>query len=167
MKKIIILGLLLLSSVAFGETISCVTGAFPTTSMTLEDHSNGGYVLSVLHHNGVKFAPIHEGIVTTHDIDFLKRKSKIVLGLGESYQLHFLKDECSRPGERILCHSNRKVKVKDVELLSFGVSFYRERLSSPYGEFLSWKARSHVRTNGDPIVHQFLMEYQETDCIQR
>ena len=54
----------------------------PTTSVSVETVEEKVY-LRVLHHNGLKFAPIHSGVITLHDIPYLEKKGGLFARMGE------------------------------------------------------------------------------------
>jgi len=113
MKSIFLTALFALSSVshAVAEKVEfkCVSG-FPTTSFFVKTEGKD-VLVRVIHHNGTKYAPIHEGIVVPNDIDLIKSRAELLAKLGEDFTFRFPLEECSAnsPGQMVCFAGDTKV----------------------------------------------------------
>ncbi len=77
----------------------CVTST-PTTSFIAK--TTGDEVrLTVIHHNGVKYMPIHQGIVVPADFPLLQKKAEVMQKLGDRIELVFEKKHCKKYGDKL------------------------------------------------------------------
>lgn len=153
------------AELAVKSKIQCLTGAMLTTSYSLLESNSGDFELHAIHHNGVKYAPIHSGTITSSDFNYLKKKSKVIINMGESFIVKFNKNECQFKPEHTICHTNRSITVGKESLSSFGFSLFKETLNNPYGEFSNWNFRTYMNSKKNPVVYHQTMDYQPNDCI--
>lgn len=112
MLKALILSLLF-SPLALAEdepaavNFRCVTSS-PTTSFIAE--TKGEEVrLIVLHHNGVKYMPIHQGIIVPADLPLLAQKAEVMQKLGDRFEMVFEKKGCKTYGKNLFSCGNGRV----------------------------------------------------------
>ncbi len=65
----------------------CIT-EFPTTSFIGQTES-GKFKVRLVHSNGVKYMPIHAGLVTIEDLKIISQKAEILKNLGEISEFEF------------------------------------------------------------------------------
>lgn len=85
----------------------CVTSN-PTTSFIAR--TTGEEVrLTIIHHNGVKYMPIHQGIVVPADFPLLQKKAEVMQKLGDRVEMVFEKKNCKKYGDTLFSCGQGKV----------------------------------------------------------
>jgi hypothetical protein len=118
MKKTIFLSLLLSAS-AFAApkklNFSCMT-SMPTTTFELRTVGDK-VVLKTIHHNGVAFMPIHEGIVVPHDFSYLQSVSEHLTVMGDENEFRFPISKCEVYGKGLMsCHGGERKVFGEYEM---------------------------------------------------
>ncbi len=144
--------------------VTCWTKSFPTTSVNLFKNSNNKFQLNVTHHNGVKFAPIHKGVITSHDLKHLKKKSEVFTSLGDRYSVQFEFNNCEQKDGYLSCYTRDQDNLNNKGLRNYSFRLYRETVLSNGYEFNHWSAHFDVMINGDNLVYNSVMQYQQDDC---
>jgi hypothetical protein len=73
--------------------MTCVT-ELPTT--TIEATQDGDIVnMHVFHHNGAKYAPITDSVLTPSDITGLQERADMILKLGDEWSFHWRRSGCN------------------------------------------------------------------------
>lgn len=85
----------------------CIT-SMPTTSF-LAATSGEEVRLTVIHHNGVKYMPIHRGIVVPADFPLLQKKAEVMQKLGDRFEMVFEKKNSRHYGAKLYGCSQGKV----------------------------------------------------------
>lgn len=115
--------------------IFCQT-ELPTTSMHLSQTEDGKFRLQVTHHNGEKYAPIHNGIITFNDIGHLELKGKLVQQIGSEYTIDFEAKNCSIVDPEInevTCYKRTPTKLGDLTVKSLSFHNY-QKVSKLFGQ---------------------------------
>ena len=111
MLRIAIVSLLLSPSALAAEDVAvnfrCIT-SMPTTSY-LASTKGEEVRLTVIHHNGVKYMPIHRGIVVPADFPLLQNKAEVMQKLGDRFEMVFEKKNCRTYGKKLFGCSQGKV----------------------------------------------------------
>jgi hypothetical protein len=119
--KLTILGLFtfLISSAGAMPDFQCITGV-PTTSAVVQ--KDGAKVwLEFIHHNGVKFAPIHAGIITANDLPFISEKGQLLAKMGNSIRVPFELLNCKVHEEgNYHCFNNTPLTIGALDVSSYG-----------------------------------------------
>lgn len=108
--------------------IFCQT-EFPTTSMLFSPSDNGQYRLRVTHHNGVKYAPIHKGLVTFNDLSYIERKGKLIQQMGAEYVIDFQAEDCSLVDQKlneIVCYKRTPTTLGELTVQTLSFRNYQE-----------------------------------------
>lgn len=143
--------------------VNCMT-QYPTTSMFFYPNPEiEGYSLRVIHHNGVKWMPIHKGIITLNDLQYLNVKGNQLARLGREYTLHFKKENCRliEAGE-LACYGREPVQIGEERVETYSFHNYNEKSRLYQQDFVT-----HVMSLGIRIGNQGLsqtMDYAPTDC---
>lgn len=85
----------------------CVTSP-PTTSF-VADTTGEEVKLTIVHHNGTQYMPIHQGIVVPADFPLLQKKSEVMQKLGERVEMVFEKKNCKKYGDKLYSCGQGKV----------------------------------------------------------
>jgi hypothetical protein len=80
-------------------TVTC-KGARPTTTFMVftEDKTVG---VEVVHHNGLEFMPIHQGIIVPQDLPILQQRAVAMMKLGSYARFNFSADKCKSFGDML------------------------------------------------------------------
>lgn len=135
-KLTFILPVIFLATSAYGDKIlmTCMT-EFPTTSYQLVEVEEG-YRLTVLHHNGTKYLPLHSGVITPNDLPLLIKRAETMKKMGKLSNVLFKNEECSKKGVIWNCFSRRSAKLGELEVES--VSFQMGHFKKDY-EGYKWE----------------------------
>jgi len=132
--------------------INCMTSPATTTMFFYPNEAVGGYSLRVIHHNGVKWMPIHKGTITINDLQTIDERGNQLVRLGAEYFFHFKREDCRliEPGE-LVCYGRTPVQIGEqrVETYSFHNYDVKTRL---YGQDFV----THVMSLGIRIGNQIL-----------
>ncbi len=98
----------------------CFTNPLSTSMVatSLEDK----ILFRVIHHNGVKYTPIHFGAVTPQDLKKLEFKANLLAKLGDQFEVSFPKKKCSvfsHQGYECFSEGPGKIGGLDVDGYSF------------------------------------------------
>jgi hypothetical protein len=138
----------------------------PTTSISVEN-LEGRVTLRMIHHNGLKFAPIHSGVITLNDIPFIEKKGSLFSKMGEHLVLEFDLARCKKHQEgNYSCYNSNPATIGELEVKSFGFQTYKST-SELYGmRFESLLFRLNV-TVGNRSLSSTIEYSLPSDCIIR
>lgn len=157
--------LALLSTTAFAAepiNLLCVT-EIPTTSFVAETK---GDVLTIrlIHHNGVKFMPIHNGLITPYDLGTLSDRADVIADLGEDLNFEIPLDKCEAQDNYLFnCFKSmpsKKINGHDVSIWSVYTS--RTVDQSFAGEFKY--IQTSIAIDVDGKSYHLPMKYGENEC---
>jgi hypothetical protein len=140
------------------------TSKMPTTSFILEEQG-AEMVLTMIHHNGVDFMPIHQGIIVPHDLGFLAEKAKILTRLGSRNEFRFPRSRCTSYGAGLLSCSRgerKNIGGLDVEALNIMTSVNTRKVFDEKIEYYGVNLSLNVA--GNPPVSELSMEYATDEC---
>jgi hypothetical protein len=143
--------------------INCMT-QYPTTTMFFYPNEDvGGFSLRVIHHNGIKWMPIHKGTITLNDLYTLNIRGNQLALLGSAYTLDFKKENCRliESGE-LTCFSRTPVQIGEQTVESYSFHNYDVKTRLYQQDFVT-----HVMSLGIRVGNQILnqsMDYNPMDC---
>lgn len=107
MKKILAMSLLslLIHAQAADLNLGCVTET-PTTTFVAETR-NGVVQFDLYHHNGVKFMPIHSGVITPNDLGTLSDRASLLADLGDHLSFTMPAESCQVEGSLFHCFGSQ------------------------------------------------------------
>lgn len=176
--------LYILSSIASAKSWThqnglCVTSPFATTSFafTTEELSNersGGserkdlkeqrVKVSVVHHNGLEYAPFWDSPVVSADLKMLSEKAKMILQLGSELKTSWSAKDCQWTGvNKVACVGTGdrvKANSKTIEPWAFYTAVIQD--SSFAGDFTYIQATLLFYIEGQKYI--FTAKYPESDC---
>lgn len=149
------------AATAQAENWQCYTEPL-TTSFVAEDLGEE-YQLTVLHHNGVKYMPIHSGIITPSDLTYLKAQGEVLTKLGDRFTLKFKKENCKNYGEwRFSCFTRETTKIGSLEVQSAHLSTSTNLQQIFDYEFREVEVHLSLRIEGRS--HSIPMKFSDTQC---
>lgn len=106
MKKIIVMMTLLSGSVFSADlNFSCMTES-PTTTFIAQTQ-NGTVQFDLVHHFGVKYMPIHNGVITPNDLGTLSDRASLLADLGDHLTFTMPAESCQVEGNLFNCFSSQ------------------------------------------------------------
>lgn len=142
--------------------IQCVTSP-PTTSLSIV--SDGEEVtLRMYQHNGVKYMPIHRGIITSHDLKLLQERSDVLLKLPTLLELKTPAKDCKVFSDfKMRCFGRSGSEQGDVKVDSF--YFYSHTVTTEVGGYNPFVATGvSLELTIDHKNYSIPMDYHEGDC---
>lgn len=100
----------------------CATDHLTTSFALIESESS--FELQVMHHNGVEFMPIHNGLITGYDLKLLNEKADLFQKMGMRFTLNFAKSDCQEQDGEWTCFKGGKVALGglNVQNLKFSLT---------------------------------------------
>lgn len=142
---------------------SCVT-SYPTTSFVLKTEGTEA-VLKIIHHNGVKYMPIHEGIITPSDLNYLKQKSEVLTKMGDQTEFRFPLDRCKKYGEGIMsCSGGERKTVGGVEMEALSINTAKIQHQTYDYNFTMYQVTLAVKITDFNPVQDVTMKYDHSEC---
>lgn len=145
----------------------CVTRPYPSTTFAfVTDTVNEESVVkvSVVHHNGLSYAPFWETLVVPADLQMLADKSKTILSLADVLNTSWAAKECQWTGDKkVACMGHgEKVKInsKVIEPWAFYSSVITD--SSFAGDYTYIHMTMIFYIDGEKFIYAF--KYKEADC---
>jgi hypothetical protein len=142
---------------------SCST-ELPTTSIIVETFDDK-VIFRMIHHNGLKFAPIHSGVITQSDIPFIEKKGALFSKMGEQVVLEFDLERCKKHQEgNYSCYNSNPTTIGELAVKSYGLQTYQST-SELYGmSFKNLSFRFNVTVGNRSLSSN--MEYDlPNDCL--
>lgn len=144
----------------FRTRLSCATD-HPTTSYAVietKDH----FELQVRHHNGVKYMPIHQGLITIADLQTFQKDAELFSLMGVAFSVIFLKNECQVTGEDWECIKKQSAQLGQlaVKRVGFGISD-KQVITKNYSA--KYKIAKITFVEGF-YSHTLPMEYAPSNC---
>lgn len=171
MRKLIMVMLIGISFNAFAEQdmpaealIYCRT-EFPTTSMFLRPtQGKESFTLTVTHHNGEKWMPVHKGVITVNDLPTIEERALKLLKMGAEYSVEFPKEQCRLiEGQEVSCYARGPLYIGEQQVQS--VSFHNYTTQS---RLFQQTFETHVVSMSVTIENRGLtqtMDYTPRDCF--
>ncbi len=130
--------ILLFSSLLWAqETVrmSCVTNP-PTTSYQIIEGQEH-YHLTIYHHNGVGYLPLHSGVITPNDLPLLEKRGQILKKMGPQNRIPFLKSDCKNQNGYWRCQKKGETQLNDLTVSNIYFSMASKHVT--YDESYSWQ----------------------------
>ena len=103
---------------------------FPTTTF-LAKTEGSEVILTVIHHNGTKYMPIHEGIIVPGDLNYMAEKAQMMMKMGDRQEFRFPLNKCKVYKDNVLsCINGETKKFQDIEVTA--MSFHSSLISSQF-----------------------------------
>jgi hypothetical protein len=168
MKKIILALVILLPTLAVAKTknytLKCMT-KMPTTSFYITTQGSE-VILKTVHHNGVDYMPIHEGVIVPHDLPYLQSVSEQLTKMGNQNEFRFPVDKCTIDGPgQLSCAQGSTVQLGDRQMRAF--YFYTSKVSEKvFGRrFDRTKITLSIQIADFVPVQDISMNYEPNECV--
>ncbi len=148
---------------ADGPRFICATPHL-TTSYVLQENA-AGFELQVAHHNGVKFMPIHEGLITGYDLKLLAEKAAVLEQMGNHYSVSFKKSECTNSQGEWACIRPGKIKIGNLEAQNIAFKLSQRKTITKRSEYNSYFLDFSL--SKDNYGYSSPMEYPAQSCTFR
>jgi len=136
-----------------------------TTSFILET-SGEEMLLTTKHVNGVDFMPVHEGIITPHDLTYLTEVSTQLKHMGMQNLFRFPKSRCKIYGEGVMsCFGGNSQVLDGVKMQALSLNTQKVTTQLFDDKVESIKVILDVNIDGFTPVQEITMEYSPDDCI--
>lgn len=122
-------------------------------------------ILTTIHHNGVKFMPIHEGIVVPSDLNYLKEKSSILTQMSDRNEFRFPIEKCRIDGsQQLTCTGGNTQNFANYEMR--GLLLYTSKIrESAFGQnFDQLRVTLSVQILNYAPAQDISMRYQPQEC---
>lgn len=167
MISTIILFLLFLSASAFAEItpfrMICMT-EFPTTSIVAETEGHE-LIVRVVHHNGMKFMPLHTGIMTPNDLNHFAQKASLFAKLGDHYEFRWGTSKCTRQDQDLFtCDLGKETVINGTKVYPFSVFTKRVTIESQVGKYENLEIGFMIDI--EKSSQSFSMRYDKSECFQ-
>lgn len=146
----------------------CMTSPFASTTFAFNTEKVGSeerVKVSVVHHNGLQFAPFWDSQIVTEDLKMLTDKSKIIMNLDSELNTSWSAKDCQWTGpKKVACIGNgAAVKTKSnktIEPWAFYSAVVKD--SSFAGDFTSIQTTLLFYIEGQKYM--YVSKYRESDC---
>ena len=165
MKRILFSLLIMCMSSAFATdlNVGCVTET-PTTSMIAQT-KNSIVTFLLVHHYGVKFMPIHNGVITPNDLGTLQDRASILADLGDRLEFTMPASTCQVDGLMFNCFGSQPTQT---------IGGHEVRIWAAYSSLIDEATMSgvysYVTTNlaieVDGQSYYLPMKYDQTECFK-
>ena len=146
------------------QNLTCIT-EHPSTSYFF-DLDEDEYTLNVIHHNGVNYAPIYDGLVTIATIDYLKTSVENIVSIGDRIDFKFKTSDCLRlEKNRITCYKSGVSQLGGLKVEDVYFNVYENSDSSTYGVFKDVRISLDYRINKK--IFRMPMNFPAENCSNR
>ena len=120
--------------------------------------------VTMSHYNGAKYIPIHEGIITVNDIDYLAEKASVIKSLPVEMKFKGESKDCEwTSGFKAQCFSRKAQQLGNQSSDGFHIMVMEKQTTIlDYSPFQSVLVRLRMRINGKS--YSIPMEYADGEC---
>lgn len=145
--------------------LECFTKPAPTTSFFLYPNAGSDqFDLTVIHHNGLKYAPIHRGIVTLNDLNSILQKGETLALTGEQFHLSFERENCRVISDQeIVCHHSKPTQIGELDVRGYTLHTYTQQ-----SQLLGQSLKENIVTLSLGVKntsYDIVMNYSSSDCL--
>ena len=136
----------------------------PTTSFILAIEGDEA-VLTTIHHNGVQFMPIHDGVIVPNDLSYLNAKSTLLTKMGERNSFRFPLKNCRVYSSGLVnCFGGNRQTFAGTEMEALRVFTSRIRQESRGQMRETFKVTLEVHVLGFSPVQELSISYDDSEC---
>lgn len=143
------------------KSLECIT-QMPTTSFLFYVLDDKKAKLTVVHHNGIEYAPLHNGVTTGYIIGILQDRLKYVTKMGEHFEVEFDLKNCHLEKGNIACSHPGKAKIGELSVDDYYFGSYDQTNKTAFGEFSETVVSFKYRVKAWP--HEMSMNFHEGEC---
>lgn len=163
MKKLVIAALSLFQASAFAIDFGCVT-EYPTTTFiaqTVDDYVH----LQLIHHNGVKYAPVWHNLITINDLSTISEHANRLADLGDHLKFSMPADKCQMNGRQLYCFGFQPSVTINGHEVSLWAAYTAEHSESSHAGDYSYITTT-LALDIDGKTHFVPMKYADYECYQ-
>ncbi|MNK06314.1 hypothetical protein D3C87_242090 [compost metagenome] len=166
MRTLILISALFLSLNAKAASgmmdLVCMTEV-PTTTFLIQEVGSK-VVVELFHHNGVKYAPIFDGVITSNDIGTISSYGQLLNDLGEHQRFEFPRDKCKKEEDMMLsCMGDTPIQnINGHKVEAWAFSTLQQMEKSTYGKYNYTKLTLNMQVDGKDV--RVPMRYYEGEC---
>lgn len=154
---------LLISSSSYAYTLACVT-EFPTTSIYGEEVGDE-FVVTVFHHNGTGYMPLHSGVITPNDLPQMAEKAQDFARLGELYEFRYDIENCQRiDGDIMACTKGKTTDINGVKVRPWSMS--TSRITTEFDLATFEQIGVTFLMDIESKTRSLSMQYMRNECYQ-
>lgn len=163
MKSLVIFALLFAanSAPAFSTRWVCATDPLSTSYSLIENEN--GFELQFVHHNGIEFLPVHEGLITAADLQEIGRKAKILAKTGARGSIFFAKSDCTINGHEWTCTLAGQSRIGNLDVQDMQLAIRERRLVTRLGDWPGFALDLSFSVDGEGL--RIPMIYDASDCV--
>lgn len=163
-KALTSVALLAITSLASAQDFELQCHTAPLTTSLSIVSKNGEATVNMFHFNGIQYMPIHEGLVTIADIDYLQEQAKVMKQMPTEMVFKTTSDQCEWfSGFKGKCFSRDDQKLGTLNTDGFHLMIMEEETRIlDYSPFRSILTRMSLRIDGKQYT--IPMEFSEIDC---
>ena len=162
MKKIALILALFIQSNAFAIDFGCVT-EYPTTTFiaqTVDDYVQ----LQLIHHNGVKYAPVWQSLITMNDISTITEHANRLADLGDHLKFSMPAEKCQMNGVQLNCFGFQPTVIINGHEVSLWAAYTSEQTDSSHAGDYSYVTTT-LALDIDGKTHFVPMKYASYECF--
>lgn len=162
MKKIFTAILTLLSLNVHAIDFGCVT-EYPTTTFiaqTVDDYVQ----IQLIHHNGVKYAPVWSNLITINDISTIAEHANRLANLGDHLKFAMPADKCQLNGVQLYCFGFQPSVTINGHEVSLWAAYTSEQTDSSHAGDFSYITTT-LALDIDGKTHFVPMKYGSHECF--
>lgn len=135
----------------------------PLSTSFVADDVGENLNLTVFHHNGVQYMPIHSGIITPSDLGYLKSQGEVLTKLGSDFTVSFNKKNCKSYGEwKNSCFTNEKFEVGGLTVDSAHLT--TSTSTHEIFDYVFEEIEIHLSLRIEGKSHSIPMKYAKSQC---
>lgn len=142
--------------------LGCMT-EIPTTTFIAQTEKDI-LKIELIHHNGVKFMPIYNGVITPNDLGTLQDRASLLAYLGDHVKFEMPLSKCQKINDYLFnCFGSMpatEVNGHQVSIWSVYTAFNNEK--SFAGEYNYYQTSISLDIDGESI--NIPMKYAESEC---
>lgn len=139
----------------------------PTTTFVLKPAKADGKdinQLTVKHYIGAANAPIHNGVITAHDFEYLKFKAEIMAKLGDEFKINFDANKCENFGKDLWsCSNSEKQKINAVTVT--GTNLVTRVIEAKIYEYTFKTYQVTFSFIYDSVMYDMPMIFSPEECL--
>jgi hypothetical protein len=147
------------------DSFVCST-ELPSTTFQVEKKSDEVWV-QVLHHNGTRYLPAWNGVITVEDLTTIQKSHQRLEKLGENFTLKWPVSKCEfKDAFLVKCIGGAEIEnINGTPVLAWGFVSSAVTDLSLLGEFKYWVLEIHMQIAGESTI--LPMRYNFQECQKR
>ena len=144
--------------------MSCITD-YPTTSFIAQTE-NDIITFKLIHHNGVRYMPIWNNIITPNDISFISEAAELLADLGTDFNFKMPQKNCVvMDGMLFNCFGNSPVVEMNGHKVSMWAVYSREVTETSFAGTFNYVLTS-MALDIDGKIQHVPMKYESHECTK-